>query len=118
LKGVEASLSHFIVKKAENGIIGVAGMELYPPDGLLRSVAVEQSKRHSGIGADLCADLFEKAGLWGISNVYLLTTTALGFFHKLGFEKTDRDSTPKSIQLTEEFSNLCPSSATCMIKTV
>ena len=118
MKGVEESLGHFIVKKAEDGIIGVAGMELYPPDGLLRSVAVEQSKRHSGIGAELCADLLEKARLWGISNVYLLTTTAADFFHKLGFEKIDRDNAPKSIQLTEEFSNLCPASATCMMKTV
>lgn len=117
-EGLEAHLSHFILADEGGAIRGVSGLEPYPPVGLLRSVAVEASRRGSGVGRELCGELLLKAHEWGVREVYLLTTTAGPFFEKLGFREIDRTAAPESIHQTEEFSTLCPASATCMMKTV
>ena len=51
-----------------------------------------------------------------ISALYLLTTTAAGFFPKFGFERIDRCDVPRSVQMSVEFTSACPSSATVMRK--
>ncbi|RLC71264.1 MAG: hypothetical protein DRI26_05505 [Chloroflexi bacterium] len=50
----------------------------------------------------------------GVREIYLLTTTARGFFKKLGFEDVARAEVPMEIQETTEFKDMCPSSASCM----
>jgi amino-acid N-acetyltransferase len=43
--------------------------------------------------------------------VYLLTTTAAGFFEHLGFRRADRASTPEAILGTRQASSICTSAA-------
>lgn len=52
----------------------------------------------------------------GVEEVYLLTTTAEGFFARLGYERVEREGAPESIRGTKEFSSICPSSAVLMRK--
>jgi amino-acid N-acetyltransferase len=54
----------------------------------------------------------------GVRNLYLLTTTAEGFFAGLGYRKVSRDQAPPGIAGTEQFSSLCPSSSSFMVKTL
>jgi N-acetylglutamate synthase-like GNAT family acetyltransferase len=95
-------------------VVGVAGIEVYGTDALLRSVAVADAVRNRGLGRDLVRNRLEAARTRGLRAVYLLTTTAPGFFEGLGFERVPRASAPASVQASEEFASLCPDSAVCL----
>lgn len=96
--------------------VGVGGVEPFPPDGLLRSVVVEESRRGTGVGSALCERLEARAVADGIDTLYLLTTTAADFFEARGYEEIDRADAPASIRETSQFAELCPSTAVCMRK--
>jgi amino-acid N-acetyltransferase len=49
--------------------------------------------------------------------VFLLTTTAPGFFAGLDFVPCERDRAPAALRATPEFAVVCPSSAACMVWT-
>ena len=48
--------------------------------------------------------------------LYLLTTTAEGYFPKFGFERITRAEVPPSVQASVEFATACPASAIVMRK--
>lgn len=95
--------------------IGFIGLEVCGESyGLLRSLVVRNSHRSRGLAGRLCEELFRLARQRGVEQLYLLTTTAEGFFRKIGFRTVPRESAPAPVQQTEEFRSLCPSSAVCM----
>lgn len=96
--------------------VGVGGIEPYGPDGLLRSVVIEPSARGDGLGTALCEALEASAAADGVRTLYLLTTTAVEFFGDRGYVEIDREAAPPAIRGTNEFTDLCPASATCMRK--
>jgi amino-acid N-acetyltransferase len=98
--------------------IGVVGIEIYGTDGLLRSVVVEEAVRGQGYGTALCAVAETEAQSVDADTLYLLTTTASEFFNDRGYVEIDRSTAPEAIQQTTEFNDLCPSTATCMKKTL
>lgn len=97
-------------------LVGVVGVENYRESGLLRSLAVDQKYRGSGIGHELVAYAEEFALRSGLRALYLLTTTAAVFFDRLGYKSVPRDEAPAAIAATAEFADLCPSTATLMVK--
>jgi amino-acid N-acetyltransferase len=98
----------------ERSYVGLGGLQIEGDAGLLRSVAVEESARGSGYGTTICERLLDRALTGGLDAVFLLTTTAEDFFADLGFERVERSQVPDSIRETAEFTDLCPTSATCM----
>jgi amino-acid N-acetyltransferase len=54
----------------------------------------------------------------GVSELVLLTQTAKDFFQRRGYQIIERPSAPASVQASQEFRSLCPSSAFCMVKRV
>lgn len=96
--------------------VGIGGIEPYGTDGLLRSVVVERSARGNGVGTAICGALEDEARAGGVETLYLLTTTASGFFADRGYVEVERTDAPATIRGTTEFSDLCPESATCMRK--
>jgi amino-acid N-acetyltransferase len=96
--------------------VGVGGVEVHGSAGLLRSVAVEPSARGRGIGTALCERLEATARVDGVETLYLLTTTASGFFAERGYEVVSREDAPTGIRETTEFADLCPETAVCMRK--
>lgn len=102
----------------ESESVGVGGLEIEGAAGLLRSVAVEESVRGTGYGTAICEQLLDRAREIGLDSVFLLTTTAEEFFADRGFERVEREQVPDSIRETAEFSDICPSSATCMKKKI
>ena len=70
--------------------------------------------RGRGYGSRLCDLLIKDAAGRGISELFLLTTTAPGFFEKIGFERIARAEAPEEIRGSTEFSQLCPETAVLM----
>lgn len=111
-------LEHFFVAQGEDDVIGVVGMELYDNVGLLRSLAVGPAHRNGGVGTRLTDAIERHARQEGIRNLYLLTTTASGFFEHRGYQQIERDALPPAIRATDEATRLCPSSAIRMRKRI
>ncbi len=107
-------LPYFLLARANGTLVGVAGLEVYGTDALLRSVAVHKDFRNFRIARRLTNDLLKQAKLNGIKDVYLITTTADKYFEKQGYTRVERESVPVSIGTTQQFGSLCPSSAVVM----
>lgn len=99
-------------------LVAVVGLELYPPFGLLRSLAVAPTFRGRGLARELVAFAESFAATQGIESLFLLTTTAEGFFLRLGYVPASRGAAPQAIQATSQFSGLCPSSSAFLSKRV
>jgi amino-acid N-acetyltransferase len=112
-----AGLEEALVVARRNGeIAGAAGLELYADGALLRSVVVDSSVQGQGLGRSLTEAALALARARGIPAVFLLTTTADGFFARLGFERVNRAEVPASVQQSVEFQSACPASAIVMRK--
>jgi len=111
-----ALLEHFLLKWDDARLIAVIGLEVKNQFALLRSLAVDAEYRNRGIAAGLVGKIEDYAKSLNVDTLYLLTMTAETFFKKCGYLPTARDSAPAGIQGTAEFKNLCPASATCMVK--
>ncbi|WP_254769187.1 arsenic resistance N-acetyltransferase ArsN2 [Salinilacihabitans rarus] len=108
----------FYVASDGDDRVGVGGIERYGADGLLRSVVVERSARGNGFGTALCEALEAEARADGVERLYLLTTTAAGFFAARGYAEVERADAPPAIRRTTEFDELCPATAACMRKSL
>jgi len=115
---IPAKIDFLFMASSNSQVIGIGGVELYGQYGLLRSLAVDKPFQGKGNGKALCEKLIQDAKMKGVKEMYLLTTTADGFFKKIGFEKTKRDNVPDAIKNTTEFRDLCPVSSTCMRKRI
>lgn len=113
--GVAESLSTFVVACGEGAIMGVAGLEIHGSDGVLRSVAVDPSWRGRGLGMRLTERVVESARSAGLRRLYLLTTTAEGYFPRHGFLRIERGSASPAVQQSVEFREACPASAVAMV---
>jgi amino-acid N-acetyltransferase len=104
----------FSVAESSGQIVGVGGVEVYGCCGLVRSVAVLPNWQRRSIGEALVKDRLFWAEAQGLSDVFLLTTTASRFFERFGFRSIDRDTVPREIRKSSEFSSLCPETAIVM----
>lgn len=113
---VRAQSTRLYVGYAGEEPVGVGGLETYDADALLRSVVVEREHRGSGLGTAICDRLEANAAATGVERMYLLTTTAADFFAGRGYARIERTDAPVTIRQTSEFTDLCPTTATCMRK--
>lgn len=109
-----SSKVQFITKEANGNLIGCVGIEKYGEDGLLRSLAVNDSYKNTGVGQTLLVELFHNSKIEGIKKMHLLTTTADTYFEKYGFKISVRSNAPEQILQSKEFSEICPSSSIYM----
>ena len=115
IEDVTHFIDQYVVAITNAGdVIGIAGVELHGDAGLLRSVAVEDKFRGSGVGQRLIAGCREKAKLAGLSALYLLTTDAMEYWLRRGFVPIARDSAPVAIQNSQQWAISCPQSAIAM----
>jgi amino-acid N-acetyltransferase len=116
--GVADALPHFVIAESEGQLVGVVGLELYGSSALLRSAAVQESWRGTGVGRTLIERALDLARGRGIEDVFLLTTTAEHYFPRFGFVCVSRDSVADAVEMSAEFKEACPASATVMRKTL
>jgi amino-acid N-acetyltransferase len=112
----EAHCDHFFYWGTADAPSGLVGLELFGEVALLRSLAVSPGARSSGMGTALVQYAENNARTQGVRTMYLLTTTAEGFFLRLGYVRAPRDAAPAAIRATREFSGMCPASAAFLSK--
>ncbi len=108
----------FLVALSDDRLVGTVGIEVTGSAGLLRSLAVAEELRGKGLGMILYHELIKKARSLGIRELGLLTTTAEGFFSRVGFRRETRSPLPAFIALSKEYKIFCPSTAVIMTKTL
>ena len=99
-------------------LTAVVGLELYPPFGLLRSLAVRSTFRKRGLARELVSFTESWSATQGVESLFLLTTSAEQLFLGLGYSLASRDKAPSSIQATSQLSSLCPASSAFLSKRV
>jgi len=104
----------FLVGERAGTLVASAGFEHYGAQALVRSVAIASALRSRGLGAGLCETLLGEARRRGVTDAYLLTTTAPRFFARQGFATIERERAPAAIRASREFAELCPASAVVM----
>lgn len=107
-------IDSFVVAECQGMVIGVAGLEPHGTCAVLRSVAVTQSHRGEGLGSQLVTSAIANARDQGMRHLYLLTTTAAGYFPRHGFRPIPREEAPDEILKSVEFREACPDSAVAM----
>jgi amino-acid N-acetyltransferase len=110
------ALTNFVIAEHEGRPVGVVGVEVYRESALLRSAAVEEGWRGSGVGGALVDRALALTRERGIRDVFLLTTTAEDYFPRFGFACIARESVPQAVQASAEFQGACPSTAVAMRK--
>ena len=114
-----AMLADFVVAEDDSGkIAGSVGLERFGVDALLRSLAVARTARHEQLGTTLVAHAESVARASDISDLWLLTTTAAGFFRRMGYADVERSKVAAEVKSTTQFAQLCPATAACMRKTL
>lgn len=116
VEGASGMDDALVVARADGRIVGAAGLELYTEGALLRSVVVDASVQGQGLGQRLTEAALALARAHSMPTIFLLTTTADGFFPRFGFEQIGRGDVPESVQQSVEFQSACPASATVMRK--
>jgi amino-acid N-acetyltransferase len=116
--GVAEGFAEYLVAELDGEVVGVVGIELYGSSALLRSAAVDDRWRSSGVGRRLIEKALEQARRRGIEDIYLLTTTAERYFPRFGFANVSRDEVAPGVRASIEFQTACPASATVMRKTL
>jgi amino-acid N-acetyltransferase len=103
-----------VVARTGSAVVGCAAVERHGAYGLLRSVAVDERFRRTGLGRRLVEAAIERASRRGLQALYLLTESAQHFFAKLAFEAVERSELPEPIQRSDQVTRQCPSHAQAM----
>ena len=82
---LEEYLSNFVLVVDGGTPIGVAGLQVFGPAALVRSVGVAPAYRKQGLGAELLAALETKARDQDVRHLYLLTNDAQTYFARHGW---------------------------------
>ncbi|HYF92184.1 MAG TPA: arsinothricin resistance N-acetyltransferase ArsN1 family A [Symbiobacteriaceae bacterium] len=115
LHGAREHQDGFLLAHRGDTLAGTAALERYGAVALLRSVAVAENIRGTGLGQELVRLLLDIAYEEGVQTVALLTATADRFFPRFGFQRVERSALPPVLAGSEELRGACPASAVAMM---
>ena len=102
---------------AATPLVGCVAIELTGDVALLRMLAVAPERRGEGLGFVLVEAATERARVFGVRQLYLVTDGAQGYFgEKLGFQAVDRKDVAPEIAATAEYALARSKNATWMRK--
>lgn len=107
-------LGRTVVAEADRRPIATAAWEQIDGAALLRSVAVSDEHRRSGVGTLVVAAALRRVLAAGFRDVYLATATAARFFESCGFRAIDRDDMPEAMATHPQVTRECPDTAAIM----
>ncbi|MCM8636058.1 arsenic resistance N-acetyltransferase ArsN2 [Accumulibacter sp.] len=111
-------LADFLVCRDGERIVASVCLERHVTAALLRSLAVATAYRQRGLASRLVDEIVQHAWNRKQREIFLLTTSAAGFFAARGFQPFDRRQVPPELAQCSEFRDLCPASAVCMRRTL
>lgn len=111
----DSEVQFFIIKNS-GSVDGAIGLEVFEKVGLLRLLVAAENQRGHGYGKELVNRLEGQAKIQSVKLLYLLTESAESFFESLGYKSIPRAEAPEPIQKSTQFTEMCPSSAVCMVK--
>jgi len=114
LAGVEEYLKDFFVAESDGRLIGCAGIEEHGAGALVRSVAVAPEFRGQKIAEKLYGELVRVGRERGLREFALLTIDAQEYFARFGFKVVSRDEIDPDLLESDQFKDVCPSTAVCM----
>lgn len=102
---LEAHLDNFVVAEAAGRVVGCGGLETYPGSdaGLVRSMAVEEALRGTGVGARILQWVLDRARTHGLTQVFLFTMDAAPFYARFGFRDATLDEFPLPARVSAQF---------------
>ncbi len=91
------NLQSFLVAEQNGKVLGCCCLQIIWSDlAEITSLAVEESKKGTGVGKALVQGAIEKAGGLCLERVFALTLEP-AFFEKLGFERINMDKLPMKV---------------------
>ena len=97
LAEIYENLQTFSVVEADGAVVGCCALEIIWADlSEIKSLAVDESTKGTGIGRMLVERAVEQAVELGIERVFALTLEP-EFFEKLGFKVVDKDELPMKV---------------------
>jgi len=91
------NLQTFIVACIDNTPVGCCALQVIWNDlAEIKSLAVDNSQKGTGIGSAIVKKALENACLLGINKIFALTLEP-DFFKKLGFEVVEKDQLPMKV---------------------
>lgn len=114
--GARERLGKTVVVEAERGrVLATASVDpVSDSRGVLRSVAVAEGYAGKGCGTLAVAGALRLAARTGLSEVFIATESADGFFAGLGFNEIPRDRLPEQVAEHPQISRECPITAPTM----
>lgn len=113
-------MTRWLVLKGElrDGVlVSAGGLERCGGSLLLRSVVTHPDWRGQGLAGELVRQLHQAAGQSGHTETWLMTETAESYFQAHhSYRPINRDVVPTDIRASSQFSELCPASATVMVR--
>lgn len=97
LADIYEKIQTFSVVEANGDVVGCCALQIIWSDlGEIKSLAVDEEKRNSGIGKMLVEAAIEEAKGIGLPRIFALTLEP-EFFCRLGFEITEMDKLPMKV---------------------
>jgi len=91
------NLQTFIVAELDGDVVGCCALEVVWSDlAEIKSLAVEQARKCSGVGSTLVNAALGQAVQLGVRKVFALTLDP-AFFEKLGFQTIEKDALPMKV---------------------
>ncbi len=91
------NLRSFTVAEDDGKVVACCALQIIWEDlAEIKSLAVEDGHKGTGVGRSLVADALKQALELGLRRVFALTLE-LAFFQKLGFEPIDKDKLPMKV---------------------
>lgn len=111
--GIDGYINQFLVAENEQ-VIGVIGIHYDAEKALLRSFVVNPQEQKCGVGTALVTEALQQMKSQQITEVYLLTETAVEYFKRIGFCEISREQMPIHLLAESGLDQVCPCSSCCM----
>lgn len=114
VEDLSSGKQEFVIAVIGDRVIGCVGVEMAGDACLLRSLAVLPEHRGHGVAAALHERAEALACLRGARVAFLLTTTAVAYAERKGYERVERTQIPAAVSALAQLQGLCPATAVCL----
>jgi N-acetylglutamate synthase-like GNAT family acetyltransferase len=103
--GAEDHLHNFVVAEQDGRVVACGGFEAYPTGkaAIVRSMAVDEALRRSGMGTRILEWVMGTAADQGLAELYLFTVDAHDFYLRFDFVDATLDDVPEAAHESTQY---------------